>query len=107
MDISYSNNFVADWRNFVSNQKNDWNQELERLEKKSRKNSEEYAFAQKATSYFLGAEREFIKILDKDMYLSYEDDYVHDWVHFYYGSIEAANLILGISEFYGGFNFKE
>ena len=105
MEVSYSNNEIANWRNYVSGQRIQWLEEIERLESIN-KNSEEYYTAQKSHDYFLGAERQFMKSLDFNLPIQYEEDYVIEWSFFYYGCLQAANHILGISEFDGQYNFE-
>jgi len=104
MDISYSNNTIADWVHYAANQRSQWQSELDRLE--TRRNSDPYQIASRSHDYFLGAEREFRKMLDPDFSLQYEDDTISDWMYFYYGSLQAANEILNISKFDESYAFE-
>lgn len=107
MDISYSNNTIADWIHYVADQRSKWQSEMDRLDAKNRStNSEDYQVALRCHDYFFGAEREFRKMLDPDFFLHYEDDIISDWMYFYYGSLQAANEILNISKFDESYSFE-
>lgn len=107
MNISYTNNSIAEWVNYTSTQRDKWHAELNQLDAKNRSTtSEEYQLALRCHDYFLGAEREFRKMLDPEFFLHYEDDFITDWGFFYYGSLQAANEIMNIDKFDDSYAFE-